>query len=1144
MAPFSRSFRFTVFHFASLAALPFATLPAATPPDWENEQVYQINRQPARATFTPYATAEQALANERAKSPWLKSLSSKDAWRFNWVPHPDQRPRNFYQPDFDDSAWKPFPVPANWELNGFGTPMYISAGYAFKIDPPRVMGDPKPEYTTFQERNPVGSYRRTFETPSSWKDRRVFIHFGGVQSAFYVWVNGQQVGYSEGSMEPAEFDLTPYLKTDGTKNILAVEVYRWSDGSYLEDQDSWRFSGIFRDVFLYSTADVRIADFAVRTDLDADYRDAKLLIKPEIATRRTDSLAGWTIRAQLHDASGKPVLEKPLSQEIEPILNRDRKAEIMNDRVPQRGPAKFAWLETTVANPLKWTAETPNLYTLVLTLHDAAGELVEATSTRVGFREIEIKRGRFLVNGQPIRMRGVNRHEHHPENGRVVSYKNMVEDIVLMKQANINAVRTSHYPNDPRWYELCDYYGLYVIDEADIETHGVRGELASDPRWHGAFLDRAIRMAERDKNHPSIVMWSMGNEAGYGPNFAAISAWLHDFDPTRPVHYEGAQGKPTDPKTVDVISRFYPRLMEPYLESNPDVESPENARWERLLEIASDPVDDRPVLTSEYAHAMGNALGNFKEYWDEIYWHPRMLGGFIWEWVDQGLTKTAPDGTKFTAYGGDFGDKPNHGNFSIKGLVFADRTPQPKYWEVKKVYQPALIEPRDLTPGKTAIRITNRHHHTNLNTLEARWTVVCDGAVVQEGTLPALDIRPGADPEVPVPVETIFFPRVGADYWLRVSLHTKEKSSWAPAGHEIAWEQFQLTVLPAAADATAAAQTASAPAASSTTSAPPTPQTAAPTPLTLTETPTHIAVSGKTFSLKFDRATGTLASLDYGSGELLASPSASATDAPTGPTLQLYRAATNNDRGFGRWFNRDWEATGLNAVTRRVDSVTTTQPAPGGPVRIEAVATSSIPKGSFVHRAIYTIHGDGTVELENTFTPSGEWPPLPRIGLTFRLADEYKILRWYGRGPHENYPDRQATSAVGLWSGTVADQYVPYVRPQENGAKTDVRWLALTNATGRGLVITASEPLAAMSALNFTAHDLVSVRNARELKPRGEVAVSLDARHLGLGNSSCGPGVLARYAIPLQPASLKLTLRPCATTENTELAFLARKPVE
>jgi beta-galactosidase len=1128
MAPFFRCFRFTVFHLASLAALPLATLSATQLPDWENEQVFQINREPARATATPYPTAEQALANERAKSPWFKSLSSKDAWRFNWVPHPDQRPRDFFKPTFDDSTWKTFPVPANWELNGFGTPMYISAGYAFKIDPPRVMGDPKPEYTTFKERNPVGSYRRTFETPAAWNGRKVFIHFGGVQSAFYVWLNGERVGYSEGSMEPAEFDLTPYLKTDGTPNLLAVEVYRWSDGSYLEDQDSWRFSGIFRDVFLYSTADVRIADFAIRTDLEADYRDAKLQIKPEIATRRTDSLKGWTIRAQLHDASDKPVLEKELSHEIEPILNRDRKAEIMNDRAPQRGPAKFAWLETTIANPLKWTAETPNLYTLVLTLHDDKGATVEATSTRVGFREIEIKRGRFLVNGQPIRMRGVNRHEHHPENGRVVSYKNMVEDIVLMKQANINAVRTSHYPNDPRWYELCDYYGLYVIDEADIETHGVRGELASDPRWHGAFLDRAIRMAERDKNHPSIVMWSMGNEAGYGPNFAAISAWLRDFDPTRPIHYEGAQGKPTDPKTVDVISRFYPRLMEPYLESNPDVESPENARWERLLEIASDPADDRPVLTSEFAHAMGNALGNFKEYWDEIYWHPRMLGGFIWEWVDQGLTKTAPDGTKFTAYGGDFGDKPNHGNFSIKGLVFANRAPQPKYWEVKKVYQPALIEPRDLTPGKTTIRITNRHHHTNLNTLDARWYVHCDGAIVQEGKLPDLNIRPGADPEVPIPVQPIFFPRAGADYWLRVSLHTKEKSAWSPAGHEIAWEQFQLTVPPAAETA------ATKPAAASGPSA----------PLTLIETSDTVTIEGEIFAIKFNRITGTLSSLDYGYGELLAPASTSATDAPTGPTLQLYRAPTNNDRGFGSWFAKHWENAGLNTVTRRVDSVTATQPIPGGTVRIEIAATSSIPKGSFSHRAMYTIHGDGTIQLENTFTPSGEWPPLPRIGLTFRLADEYKILRWYGRGPFENYPDRQAAAAVGLWSSTVADQYVSYVRPQENGAKTDVRWLALTNSTGRGLVITASEPLAAASALHFTAHDLSSVRHDYELKPRKEVVVSLDARHLGLGNSSCGPGVLARYAIPLAPTTLKLTIRPCATTENTELAFLARKPVE
>jgi Beta-galactosidase/beta-glucuronidase len=1131
MATSLRPFRHLLL-LALLAGHGSASLVAATPPDWENEQVFQINREPARATFTSYATADQALANERGKSPWYKSLNSKDAWRFNWVPHPDLRPRDFFKPGFDDSSWKTIPVPANWEMHGYGTPMYVSAGYAFKIDPPRVMGEPKSDYTTFKERNPVGSYRRTFQTPANWAGRRVFIHFGGVQSAFYVWLNGQRIGYSEGSMEPAEFELTPYLKDDGSKNLLAVEVYRWSDGSYLEDQDSWRFSGIFREVFLYSTADVRIADFAVRTDLDENYRDAKLLIKPEITTRRTDSLAGWTIRAQLHDAAGKPVLENPLSHEIEPILNRERKADIMNDRTPQRGHAKFAWLEATISNPAKWTAETPNLYTLVLTLHDDKGEVVEATSTRVGFREIEIRDGRFLVNGQPVRFRGVNRHEHDPEHARVVSYQRMVEDIVLMKQANINAVRTSHYPNDPRWYSLCDYYGLYVIDEADIETHGLRGELASDPRWHGAFLDRAIRMAERDKNHPSIVMWSLGNESGYGPNFAAVSAWLREFDPTRPIHYEGAQGKPTDPHTVDVISRFYPRVMEPYLEADPDVESPENARWERLLEIATDPADNRPVLTSEYAHAMGNALGNFKEYWDEIYWHPRMLGGFIWEWVDQGLTKTAPDGTKFTAYGGEFGDKPNHGNFSIKGLVFANRTPQPKYWEVKKVYQPLLIEPRDLTPGKTQIRITNRHHHVNLNQFEARWYVHADGEIVQEGVLPSLNIRPGADPEVSVPVAEIPTPRPGADYWLRVSLHTKGKSPWAPAGHEIAWEQFQLKL----------------------------PETPAPvfaptTPPAITVTDDagdRVQIASSAFKAVFSRAAGTLVSLDFGYGELLAptpppvapeTTTQKPTHAPAGPTLQLYRAPTNNDRGFGRWFNRDWEASGLNAVTRTVNSFAVSQDIPGGPVRIETIATSAIPKGTFSHRAVWTLHGDGTIELKNDFTPAGEWPVLPRIGVTFRLASEYKILRWYGRGPFENYPDRQAAAAMGLWSGTVADQYVPYVRPQENGAKTDVRWLALTNATGRGLVITAGEPLAAMSALPFTAHDLASVRNEYQLKPRDETVVSLDARHLGLGNSSCGPGVLARYAIPLQPTSLTLVIRPCATAENTALADLARKPV-
>ena len=1089
--------------------------PIAIPasPDWENEQVIQINRDPARASFVPFATVEQARGGNAEKSPWFLSLSSETAWRFNWVPRPEERPIDFYKPSFDDSKWKTFPVPSNWETHGYGTPVYASSGYIFKIDPPRVTTEPPADFSTFKERNAVGSYRRTFDLPATWNGRRVFVHFDGVQSAFYLWVNGERVGYSQGSMSPAEFDLTVYVRPG--KNLIAVEVYRFCDGSYLEDQDMWRLGGIHRDVWLYSTAPVRIRDFTVRTDLDADFRNATLRIEPELAAYDNRPLKGWTVQAELTDPAGKAVFEKPLCHDAEPILNREFKADIMNDRTPQRGPRKFGWLDGTVANPAKWTAETPALYRLVLTLHDDKNAVVDAVACDVGFRKIEIRDGRLLLNGQPIRLRGVNRHELDPDRGHAVTLERMVQDVTLMKQANINAVRTCHYPNDPRWYELCDKFGLYVFDEADLETHGTRGKLASDPRWSAAFLDRAVRLAERDKNHPSVIFWSLGNESGYGPNFAAMSAWLHDFDPTRPVHYEGAQGTPRDPETVDVISRFYPRTMDRYLNpgmaEDADTERPENARWERLINLTLIDGEHRPILTSEYAHAMGNALGNFKEYWDEIYWHPRLLGGFIWEWADQGVRKKTADGRSFIAYGGDFGDKPNLGAFSLKGVVNADRETTPKYWEVKKVYQPVWVEPREMKPGSVLVRVNNRNHFVNLNEFDVRWSVVCDGATIQQGQMEPLDIVAGGYKEVTVPVTAIEGPIAGAEYWLKLSFITKVKSDWALVGHEVAWEQFKLEV-----------ETSPAPVIDS-----------AVTPiLTVKESGDLVAITGKIFGIKFSRSSGTLVSLDYGYGELLANSA--------GPVLQAFRAPTDNDKGFGKWLARDWRAAGLDKLMRTVESLVVTQPAPNV-VCVEAVARSTAAKGFFVHHAIWTIRGDGSLDVENRFEPFGDLPPLPRIGVVMQLSSELENFRWYGRGPGENYIDRHEAAPVGLYSSTVTAQHVAYARPQENGNKEGVRWLTLTDATGRGLMVVAGETPISATALHFSVADLDSAKHAFELKPRPEIFLSLDAKQCGLGNSSCGPGVLEKYAVSVQPYTLQLSFRPCLPASDTEAAVAARK---
>ena len=683
--------------------------------DWEDQSILQINREPARADF--HHAGEISLNGE---------------WKFNWTKTPDEQPDGFWTTDFDDSQWKTFPVPADWEMNGYGTPIYSSSGYTFKINPPYVMTTPKERYTAYVERNPTGVYRRSFTIPEAWKDKEVYIHFGSVSSAFYVWVNGQRVGYSQGSMEPAEFRITPFINPSPNPsrgrgvqkasprgglegvNHIVLEVLKYSDGSYLEDQDQWRLAGIHRGIYLYATEKIRIRDFGVRTILDKDYRDAQLIIHPELAVSEGQRGEGYYVTAALYAPDGQEVIVPSLIGRAEggSILNLDAKGAILNDRTPQRGYPKWGWLSATVKNPLKWTAETPHLYTLELLLKDSLDQTVQRITTKVGFRQVEIKDGQLLVNGIPTRLRGVNRHEMDPRTGKVMTEELMLRDIRLMKQANINAVRTCHYPNCERWYELCDSLGLYVMDEADLEEHGLRGRLASDPTWAAAWIDRMQRLVIRDRNHPSVIFWSLGNEAGWGTNFALTAAWTHEYDPTRPVHYEGAQGtgNPSlwegqgwvpDPSSVDVISRFYPRTQDEYL--NPGVadnnmERPENARWERLLSIARDTMDNRPVLTSEYAHAMGNALGNFQEYWDEIYSHPRMLGGFIWEWADEGIEAQRPlpqplpregssaslpsgrlEGGSYIAYGGDFGDYPNLKAFCIKGIVDSYRNTTPKY---------------------------------------------------------------------------------------------------------------------------------------------------------------------------------------------------------------------------------------------------------------------------------------------------------------------------------------------------------------------------------------------------------------------------------------------------------------------------------
>ena len=1061
---------------------------AQTVHDWENHHVLQINREPARAAFTPFHAQKGDC-----------SICLDGTWKFRWTPVPDERIVEFYQTDFNDKDWVGFPVPANWEVNGYGTPIYVSAGYPFKIDPPRVMGEPKVGYTTYKERNPVGQYRRSFQLPADWEARgQTFLRFEGVMSAFYVWINGERVGYSQGSMEPSEFNITNYLHAG--ENQIALEVYRYSDGSYLEDQDFWRFGGIHRSIHLLHTPDIRIRDYAVRTlPVSTDYQDFILQIDPQFSVYRGMTGKGTTLQGVLKDASGREIAT--LKGDVEDILDLEHKAGRMNEWYPQRGPRKLGRMSATIKSPKRWTAETPYLYKLHLTLLTAEGEVIEQVEQSVGFRSVEIRNGQLLVNGAPVRFRGVNRHEHDPRTARVMSEERMLQDILLMKQANINAVRTSHYPNVSRWYELCDSLGLYVMDEADIEEHGLRGILASTPDWHAAFLDRAVRMAERDKNHPSIVMWSMGNESGYGPNFAAISAWLHDFDPTRPVHYEGAQGAggEPDPKTVDVISRFYTRVKQEYL--NPgiaegeDKERAENARWERLLEIAERTNDNRPVMTSEYAHSMGNALGNFKEYWDEIYSNPRMLGGFIWDWVDQGIYKTLPDGRIMVAYGGDFGDKPNLKAFCFNGLLMSDRETTPKYWEVKKVYSPV-----ELRVESGELRVTNRNHHTDLSQYRCLWTLSIDGKQKDQGEITLPEVAPGESETIPLPVSIAgkkASAKATSDLRLTISFILKRDALWAKAGHEVAWEQFCIqegALLSSKLENRGR--------------------------LKVRADEEHLSISGSGFSIQWEKnATGSLTSLTYHGKEMLAHPA----DFPLQPVTQAFRAPTDNDKSFGNWLAKDWSLHQMDNPRISLDSFKH-EVREDGAVIVRVQTRNRYKEGMIVTKFLYTILSDGTIDLKTTFQPQGILPELPRLGIAFCLSSDYNTFIWQGRGPQDNYPDRKTSAAVGLWKRSVADQYVHYPRPQDSGNKEEVCRLMLTDRHGKGIRVDAVEDVFSASALHYTAQDLYKETHDCNLKPRPEVILSLDAAVLGLGNSSCGPGVLKKYAIDKKEHTLHIRI--------------------
>ena len=1024
------------------------TLAFSQPPDWENCAVIGTNKEPAHCTLMPFDTIEQAKAGEIMQSVWHQSLNGK--WKFRWSKDPDSRPADFYQVDYDVSGWDEIPVPSNWQMHGYGRPLYTNSTYPFRKDPPHVMGTPPEDYTNYSARNPVGSYRTAFIVPEKWDGRKVFIHFDGVDSAFYLWINGQKVGYSEGSRTPAEFDLTHFLKPG--ENILAAEVYRYSDGSYLEDQDFWRLSGIFRDVYLFAAPMLHIRDFFARPQLNENYQDATLNLSVLVRNYGQNVERSAAIEAMLYDPDGRQMDDIQMSwrhSNIEPEIDT------------------MFLLEAPVDNPLKWTAEMPNLYRLVIALKDNDSKIIETVGCNIGFRKIEIKNDVLLVNGKYIYMKGVNRHEHHPDTGHYVSRESMIQDIKLMKQYNINTVRTCHYPDVPMWYDLCDQYGLYIIDEANIESHGMRygkDSPAKRPEFYEAHMDRTISFVERDKNHPCVTFWSLGNEAGWGRNFIQTWKWIKERDPSRPTHYHRGE------TYVDVVGPMYPSIGSIIRHAESD--------------------DPRPLIMCEYSHAMGNSCGNISDYWIAIKEHRKLQGGSIWDWVDQGLRKTDPKtGKEFWAYGGDYGDKPNDDNFCINGLVQPDRKPNPHFYEVKKVYQNVSVRAVDLEKGQ--FEIENEYVFINLkDLLEADWELTENGKVIHQQKLGQIDINPGEKQPIILSLAKRKYD-AEREYHAKINFRLANDQLWAPAGHLLAWEQF--LVRPREVPVSASKQDGQ--------------------KLNIKQNEQTITLSNDQFKAVFDKSKGTLISYEIDGKEMLVSPL----------VPNFWRAPTDNDEG-NKMPERQgiWKTAGKDP---KVDSVEARQLSDGpAEVRVELSLNTGESKSEMV--TIYRVYAGGQIHVDNKFTAGNDLPDLPRLGMQMTVPQSYDNLQWYGRGPQESYWDRLTGAAVGIYSEKVTEPAHMYVRPQEYANKTDVRWMTLTNADGHGIKVTGL-PLLYVSAWPWSLEDIESAAHPYELPQRDFITVNIDYKQMGVGgDNSWGAKIHDEYTLPAKEYEYSFLIEP------------------
>ncbi|MDF2586834.1 MAG: BgaM [Anaerocolumna sp.] len=979
-------------------------------PEWNNNpQLFQLNRMDAHATLIPFDTVEEALAGKRNES--LHYLSLNGDWKFSFASSPEKRILDFYKLEYDCNGWREITVPGHWQLQGYDYPQYTNIKYPWS----NTENISQPYATTVY--NPVGSYVKTFEIPKEWNGNPVYINFQGVESAFYVWINGEFVGYSEDSFTPAQFDITPYI-TEGI-NKLAVEVYRWSDASWLEDQDFWRLSGIFRDVFLFWTPETHIYDFTVITELDDIYENAELMIKAKVNNYNGEQLKKFSVEAQLYNSKNEAVLCVPFN--IENSINSDQYIELKNER-----------------------------------------ELTETVSCQVGFRKFEIKDGLMMINGKRIVFKGVNRHEFSTDKGRAIGYPEMLADIKLMKAFNINAVRTSHYPNNELWYDLCDKFGLYVIDETNLESHGSwnYGAVEEEPsvvpgskvEWTQAVIDRCNSMYQRDKNHPSILIWSLGNESWGGENFIKMHDYLKEMDPTRLIHYESVSHLRTWEAASDIESHMYTTFeeIETYAKSNPK----------------------KPFIYCEYCHAMGNSCGNLKDYWDLFEKYPVLQGGFIWDWIDQAIRTKTYDGIEYLAYGGDFNEPVHDGNFCGNGIIFADRTLSPKIYEVKKCYESVSFQALNIEEG--LIKITNQFNFINLIEYDLVWEILKNGECHMKGTC-AMDCEPLHSTSVLLNY-SIPEAAIGDEYILSLSIQLQSDNSWAKKGHEIAFAQFPIPVSLKKAEQSAVYKSN----------------------LEISDKDLDICIQGDDFTVTFNKFTGMLYSYTYKNVPMI----------KEAPVPNFWRAVTDNDCGNNLQIRcKVWKDA---SIERKLESFNLISNSDN--VEIEVVYQLLAVQNSLC-KIKYKITSDGEITISETLLPENELPEIPEIGMMLQMFGDFNHISWYGKGPHENYWDRATGAKIGIYSGIVTEQMVPYLKPQECGNKTDVRWARIKNKDGIGLYI-SSDSVFELGAIPYTPFELESYDHQYKLPISDKTVLRINYKQMGVGgDDSWGAKTHAKYTL-------------------------------